>query len=76
MSAPDEGTPTLYGEEALAGKVRETIPREPFLLRGDWIRRVEKRHEYALLEAASGSVMLDRGAIERACLALGLELKR
>jgi hypothetical protein len=80
VSAPDrptnEASPDLYGEEALAAKVREVSPREPFLVRGDWVRRVEKRHEYALLEASSGSVMLDRGAIERACLALGLELKR
>lgn len=55
----------------------EPVPgREPVLVRGDWVRGLSKRGEYAVLETVSATVMLDLGAVKRAWMALGQEIPR
>jgi hypothetical protein len=51
----------------------EPVPgRAPFIVRGEWARRVSKRGEYAVVETVSGEVMVDRGGLDRLAMALGL----
>lgn len=61
-----------------------TIPAEPVgglgevICAGSWIDRVEKRGGYAVLTRRSGAMTLlvDREFVEKAALALGIEVRR
>lgn len=59
-------------------EVRAVAEPEPVIIRGEWLRRPERRNDLALLETKSGSaaVMVDRQAVLLACLALGIVVER
>jgi hypothetical protein len=49
----------------------------PVLIRGEWIDGISRRGDYAVLrKRAGGFLMLDREAVEKAAIALGIQLSR
>jgi hypothetical protein len=70
VDTPKEGLP-IVPAEPVSG-------REPLILCGVWVDRVEKRGEFVVLHRESGGqgVMLDKRAVEWACIGLGIEIRR
>ena len=64
--------------ESLLSRIASQSDRQTLILRGEWLRRPEKRNDFAVLETRTTSAVLliDRAATLLACVALGIEVKR